>query len=81
VLDEAMYITFFGSLSVIWSGYLIFSGNTQTHRYTVGKSILSILMAVIGMAIIVFICLVIFTTYQQIYGFIDSIIKEVTYRI
>ncbi len=81
VLDEAMYITFFGSLSVIWSGYLIFSGNTQTHRYTVGKSILSILLAVIGMAIIVFICLVIFTTYQQIYGFIDSIIKEVTYRI
>ncbi len=81
VLDEAMYMTFFGSLSVIWSGYLIFSGNTQTHRYTVGKSILSILMAVIGMAIIVFICLVIFTTYQQIYDFIDSIVKEVTYRI
>ncbi len=81
VLDEAMYMTFFGSLSVIWSGYLIFAGNTQTHRYTVGKSILSILLAVVGMAIIVFICLVIFTTYQQIYGFIDSIVKEVTYRI
>ena len=81
VLDEAMYITFFGSLSVIWSGYLIFAGNTQTHRYSVGKSILSILLAVVGMAIIVFICLVIFTTYQQIYGFIDSIVKEVTYRI
>ncbi len=81
ILDEAMYITFFTSLSVIWSGFLIFSGNTQTHRYSVGKSVLSILMAVIGMAIIVFIALVIFTTYQQIYGFIDSIFKEVTYRI
>ncbi len=81
VLDEAMYMTFFSSLSVIWSGYLIFSGNTQTHRYTVGKSILSIFMAVVGMAIIVFLALVIFTTYQQIYGFIDSIVKEVTYRI
>ena len=81
VLDEAMYMTFFGSLSVIWSGYLIFAGNTQTHRYTVGKSVFSILVAVLGMAIIVFLALVIFTTYQQIYSFIDSIVKEVTYRI
>lgn len=81
ILDETMYITFFSTLGVIWSGFLIFSGNTQTHRYTVSKSILSILMAVVGMAIVVFIGLVIFTTYQQIYSFIDSIVKEVTYRI
>lgn len=81
VLDEGMYITFFGSLSVIWSGYLLFAGNTQTHRYTAAKSVFSIFAAVLGMAIIVFLALVIFTTYQQIYTFIDSIVKEVTYRI
>ncbi|MBR4869006.1 MAG: hypothetical protein IKU10_07600 [Clostridia bacterium] len=81
ILDEAMYITFFGSLGVIWSGFLIFSGNTQTHRYTVLKSIISIVLAVVGMAIIVFLALVIFTTYQQIYSFGDSIVKELTYRI
>ncbi len=80
VLDEGMYITFFSSLGVIWSGFLLFSGNTQTHRYTVSKSVLSILMAAIGMCIVVFIALVIFTTYQQIYGFIDNIVKELTYR-
>ncbi len=81
VLDEAMYMTFFGSLGVIWSGFLIFSGNTQTHRYTVSKSVLSILMAGVGMAIVVFVALVIFTTYQQIYNFIDNIVKEITYRM
>ncbi len=81
ILDEAMYITFFGSLGVIWSGFLLFSGNTQTHRYTVLKSIISIVLAVVGMAIIVFLALVIFTTYQQIYSFGDSIVKELTYRI
>ena len=81
VLDEAMYITFFSSLSVIWSGFLIFSGNTQTHRYSVLKSVISILLAVVGMAIIVFLALVVFTTYQQIYSFGDSIVKELTYRI
>jgi hypothetical protein len=81
ILDEAMYLTFFSSLSVIWSGFLIFSGNTQTHRYTVGKSVFSILMAIVGMAIIVFLALVVFTTYQQIYSFLDSIVKEITYRI
>ncbi len=81
ILDEGMYMTFFGSLGVIWSGFLIFSGNTQTHRYTVSKSVLSILMAGVGMAIVVFVALVIFTTYQQIYNFIDNIVKEITYRM
>ncbi len=81
ILDEAMYLTFFSSLGVIWSGYLLFAGNTQTHRYTVGKSLFSIFMAVLGMAIVVFLVLVIFTTYQQIYSFIDSVVKEITYRI
>ena len=81
ILDETMYLTFFNSVGLIWTGFLLFSGNTQTHRYSVGKSLLSILLAVVGMAIIVFLVLVIFTTYQQIYGFIDSIVKEVTYRI
>lgn len=81
IMDESMYLTFFTSLGTLWSGFLIFAGNTQTHRYTVSKSVLSILMAVVGMAIIVFLALVIFTTYQQIYTFIDSIVKEITYRI
>ena len=81
ILDEGMYITFFSTLGVLWSGFLLFSGNTQTHRYSVLKSVLSILMAVVGMAIIVFLALVVFTTYQQIYSFGDSIVKEITYRI
>jgi hypothetical protein len=38
-------------------------------------------MAIVGMAIIVFLALVVFTTYQQIYSFLDSIVKEITYRI
>ena len=81
ILDEAMYITFFSSLGVIWTGLLLFVGNTVTHRYTVASSLGSILMSGLGMAIIVFVALLIITTYQRIYNFIDSIIVEITYRM
>ena len=81
ILDEAMYITFFSSLGVIWTGLLLFVGNTVTHRYTVASSLGSIIMSGLGMAIIVFVALLIITTYQRIYNFIDSIIVEITYRM
>lgn len=81
ILDEAMYITFFSSLGVVWTGILLFVGNTVTHRYTVASSLGSILLSGVGMAIIVFIALLIITTYQRIYNFIDSIIIELTYRM
>ena len=81
IKDEAMYLTFFTSLSTIWCGFLLFSGNTTTHRYTVSKSLASMIVSVIGIGIIVFVLLVIISTYQSMYSFVDNIIKEITYRI
>ena len=81
ILDESMYLTFFSTIGVVWTGLLLFVGNTITHRYTVGSSVGSILMSALGMAIIVFVLLLIITTYQKIYNFIDSIIIEITYRM
>ena len=81
ILDESMYISFFSSLGVIWTGILLFVGNTVTHRYTVASSLGSILLSGVGMAIIVFVALLIITTYQRIYNFIDSIVVELTYRM
>ena len=81
IKDEAMYLTFFTSLSTVWCGFLLFSGNTTTHRYTVSKSLASMIVSVIGIGIIVFVLLVIISTYQSMYSFVDNIIKEITYRI
>ena len=80
VAEEAMYLTFFTSLGTVWSGFLLFAGNTQTHRYTVAKSIISMILSVLGMAIIVFLVLVVVYTYQRIFNFGSNIVKEITYR-
>ena len=39
------------------------------------------IVSVIGIGIIVFVLLVIISTYQSMYSFVDNIIKEITYRI
>ncbi len=80
IAEEVMYLTFFTSLGTAWSGFLLFAGNTQTHRYTVAKSIISMLLSVLGMAIIVFLVLVVVYTYQRIFNFGSNIVKEITYR-
>lgn len=80
IAEEAMYLTFFTSLGTVWSGFLLFAGNTQTHRYTVVKSVTSMLLSVLGMAIIVFLVLVVVYTYQRIFNFGGNIVKEITYR-
>ena len=80
VLEEQMYLTFFNTLGILWTAWLIFVANTQTHRYTVGKSLISMILTVVGIAIIIFVSLVVFTTYQKIYSFFEDIFKEITYR-
>ena len=80
VLEEGIYLTALLSISFVWAGGLIFCGNITIHDYTIKKSLLSVLITVVGMGIVIFIALLIFTTYQKIFGFFGNIYKELFYR-
>ena len=81
ILDESMYLSLVGSVAALWTGALIFFGNMVIHDYTVKKAAAAILLSIVGLGIILFVLLLIVTTYQDFFTFIGNIIQEIEYRL
>jgi len=78
--EEGTFYYVFGTISFIWAGALLFFGTMVTHHYTVKKTILTVLLTILGMIIITFIGLLFFSVIQQIMSFASVFYKEVRYR-
>lgn len=79
-VDEGAFYYFFLTLSILWSGMLIILSTMVTHQYTIGKTFLTIIGILIGMAIMIFIALLFTSVIQQIVGFVVIIYRELTFR-
>lgn len=51
------------------------------HQYTVGKTLLTVLIAIVGMAAILFLFLLFFALIQQLMNFLYIFYKEMTLRV
>lgn len=80
-LDESAFYTLFMLISQLWVVFLIFCGTLQTHHYTAVKTVLSIILTIVGIAIIVFIGLLVVTLLQQVIEFVKTLSLEISLRI
>lgn len=79
-IDEGALYTFFGSVSVIWCAALLLVGMMQTHDYTMGKTVLSVLVSVLGMLVIIILLLLIFSMTSEAIAYFISFAKEFIIR-
>ncbi|MDD4413759.1 MAG: YIP1 family protein [Oscillospiraceae bacterium] len=80
VSDEGMYLTLIQNIALIWFAFLMFCGNTVVHQYTGGKSVLAIFASILGIAIMIFVALLLLTSYQKIASLVVTIMQEISYR-
>ena len=78
--DEYMILTLLTSLALLWTLALIFIANITIHEYELGKSIVVCLLTILGMAIILFLCMVFFNLLGDIASFIKNIYTELSFR-
>ncbi|NCU25231.1 DUF1282 domain-containing protein [Candidatus Nomurabacteria bacterium] len=81
VLEEGNLYYVISSFAVIWTGFLLFTGTMTIHQYTIGKTVLTIIIAIIGMAGIIFLLLLFFALIQQLINFVYIFYKEFTLRL
>jgi len=79
--EEGGFYAFFLRLSSIWSLALIVVATMVVHQYTVRKTILTIILIIVGMGLIAFIVLLFFTLLQQMIAFVNSVYKEIIFRL
>ena len=75
-LDEAAFLVAIEMLGIIWSGVLIFVGFMSIHQFSFSKNILSIILTVLGIAIIIFLGILFVGLLQQVISFFKSIWSE-----
>ena len=79
--NEMDIITLISTISFIWMGMLIVFGVMTTHRYSLGKNIITLIATLIGMVFIMFIGVLFSTLLGKVVGFISNLIVEINYRI
>lgn len=69
------------SLALVWVLMLLISSIMQTHDYSLGKTLLVLLIVLVVMLLIVFIGMLVMALMQQLTAFVKDIITEVTLRV
>ena len=78
--QEAFLYSTIKMILMIWIAGLIFFGMMMTHDYSLGQGIKTMILTIIGMALILFVTLVFFNLVDDMVRFFYSIYRELLYR-
>lgn len=76
--DEAGFLSILSVIAIIYAGLMLIMGMLKIHDYSMGKFLWTTLLTVLGMAIIVFLIIMLIILIQQFGAFIITLISEIT---
>ncbi|MFC5528736.1 YIP1 family protein [Cohnella yongneupensis] len=79
--EETSFYYLFNSFALLWFVFLLFVGTMTVHQYTATKSLVTMLLTLLVMAIIVFLAMLMFSMIQQIVDFIRNLYTELVFRV
>ena len=81
VAEEAAIITLMETVMAVWSILLLAFSTLVVQQYTVKKTLGMMFLTVIGIACIVFLIILFFSLFQQLYIFLNTVIRELLMRV
>lgn len=78
--EEAFYFMVLG-IGIAYGLFMMLIGIMQVHNYTLGKTMVTILLTFISMFIIIFVVLLLSDLINQVYSFLYSIYQELIFRM
>lgn len=79
-IEEASWLTLLSSVAFLWTILLMLMSNTIIHQYTIKKSILSMVLTVLGVFILLLLVVLLFSLVAQFWDFIYTIGRELMFR-
>lgn len=81
VMEEGAFMTLLGAIAVLWSVVLIVLGIKAIHEFSLGKTIMAVIFTVVGILIIVFLALLLWSLFQQLVSFVAAIYDEISLKL
>lgn len=79
--EESAIFSLLNGVVVLWVCLLFFIGNMIIHQYSFKMTIVSILLTFFGIAVILFLMVLLFSLFQQFGTFVSTIYKELLFRL
>ena len=79
-LEEGGIYTLIMGIMLLWSAYLIVCSNMQIHSYSMGKTVLVLIITLVVMVIVVFLAMLIFALAQKVVGVATDMYNELYLR-
>lgn len=78
IKEEGIFLTWIVSIGQVYSVFILLSGIQIIHGYTFKKTLFSALISIIGIAVILFIFILLFSLLQQFIAFLITIFTEIS---
>ena len=75
-LEEEAFLSLVIIIGWIWTGLLMFVGSMTIHEFTFKKTVLSVIMTFLGIAVIIFLAVLFVGLINQVISFIKAIASE-----
>ena len=79
--EEGVFLSYLNWLGLLWSAVLLLIGMGTVHRYGLKKTIISSGLTVVGVGCIIFMGLLLFSLFQQLFSFAFGLYREAMFRI
>ncbi len=79
--EEGSFYSVMLSISVIWCLFLVFVGLMEVHDYSPGKTLIFIIVTVVGALVIIFLVLTFFSLLSDALSYFISMYREIVYRL
>lgn len=79
--EESVFCTFLFGLANLWFAVLLIIGTMSTHHYSMGKTITTCILTIVGMGVMIFIAMLFFSLIEQIMMFGNTLYKEIIFRL
>lgn len=79
--EETVFYTYADVLVWLWVLALIVIGMAVVHDYSVSKTVLVVVLTILGMATILFVVLLVGNLVQEIYNYFHNIYEEIAFRL
>lgn len=79
-LEESALYFALENMILIWTVFSIIIGNLTVHGFTLTKAVITLLLTVLGIAIIIFFAFLLINLTYEVYSFVMEIISEIILR-
>ena len=80
ILEEGSFLAILSGGGILWSVFLLVTALRVVHSYSFGKTLLSILLTILGILFVIFLIVLFFGLIQQVILFFQTIYMELMYR-